>query len=145
RHHRRLCLDVVVEALPGLADIVAAVDRSVGAARRRAQTGIHDLGVVRRYPYIAAIGQRREAADLHILPMLAAVVTAEEAHAVGEKHGARRCRADCQRMAVEHSLDLGLAADPAAILRLLAKADQICRTVLPALAAIAATHRAIGF
>src|SRR5438445_742317 len=35
-HHRRIGLDAVVEALPGLADIVAAVDGAVGAARRRA-------------------------------------------------------------------------------------------------------------
>src|SRR5437879_484968 len=32
-HHRRVGLDAMVEALPGLANIVAAVDRTVGAAR----------------------------------------------------------------------------------------------------------------
>src|SRR6516164_2522631 len=42
-HHRRLGFDAVVEAFPSLADILAAVDRPVGAARRRAEAGIHDL------------------------------------------------------------------------------------------------------
>src|SRR5436305_4874725 len=81
-HHRRLGLDAVIEALPGLADIVAAIDRAVGAARRRAQRRIHHLRVERRGPDVAAIGQRREAADLHVLPMLALVAAAEKAHAV---------------------------------------------------------------
>src|ERR1700732_3518912 len=40
-HHRRVGLDVVVEALPGLADILALVDRAVGRARRRAQRRVH--------------------------------------------------------------------------------------------------------
>src|SRR5215472_12975434 len=47
RHHRGFGLDAMVEALPGLPDIVAAVDRPVGAARRRAEAGIYDLRVVR--------------------------------------------------------------------------------------------------
>src|SRR6516164_115021 len=87
RHHRRLGLDPVIEALPGLADILAAIDRTVGAARRRAEAGIHDLGVMRRDADVATVGQRREPADLHVLPGLAAVVTTEKAYAVGEKHG----------------------------------------------------------
>src|SRR5207253_3206859 len=33
-HHRRLGLDAVVEALPGLTDVIGPVDRPVGAARR---------------------------------------------------------------------------------------------------------------
>ena len=92
-------------------------------------------------PYV----KRREPADLHVLPALALVVAAEEAHAVGEEHGARGGGAARQRMAVEHALDLGLAADPAPVFRLLAKADQIGGAILPALAAVAAPHRAIGF
>jgi len=144
RHHRCLGLDPMVEALPGLADIVAAVDRPVGAARRRAEGGIHDLGVVRRDADVAAVGQRREPVDLHVLPMLASIVAAEEPHAVRQEHGAGCGGADSERMAVEHTLDLGLAANPAPIFGLLAKADQISGAVLPALAAVAAAHRAVG-
>src|SRR5271166_4134308 len=144
-HHCRLGLDPVVEALPGLADIVAAIDRSVGAARRRAEAGVENFGIVRRDADIAAIGQRRKAVDLHVLPMRAAIVAAEETHAVGQEHGAGGGGAAGQRVAVEHALDLGLAADPAAVFGLFAKADQIGGAVLPTLAAIAAAHRAVGF
>src|ERR1051325_183988 len=101
---RRLGLDAMVEALPGLADVIAAIDRPVGAARRRAQRRVHDLRVERRSADVAAIGQGREAADLHVFPMLALVAAAEEAHAVGEKYGARRRRAAGERVTVEHAL-----------------------------------------
>src|SRR5437773_12517614 len=100
---------------------------------------------MRRDADVAAIGQWREPADLHVLPMLAAVVAAEESHAVGEKHSPRGRGVARQRMAVEHSLDLGLAADAAAILGLLAEADQIGRAVLPSLAAVAPAHCALRF
>src|SRR5205823_9651384 len=103
-----------------------------------------DLGVMRRDPDVAAIGQRREPVDFHVLPMLAAVVAAEETHAVGQEHGARSGGADGERVAVEHSLDLGLAADAAAIFGLLAKPDQIGGAVFPGLAAVAAAHHAVG-
>src|SRR5947209_13959729 len=98
---------------------------------------------MRRGADVAPIGQRREPADLHVLPMLAAVAAAEQAHAVGEEDGLRRRRAARQRMPVEHAFDLGLAADAAAIFRLLAEADQIGRTVFPTLAGVAAAHRAV--
>src|SRR5258705_10567110 len=77
--------------------------------------------------------------------MLPAVVAAEEAHAVGEKHGTGGCGAARQRVAVEHALDLGLAADPAAVFRLLAEADQIGGGILPAPPAIGAAPRAVVF
>src|SRR5262249_819555 len=115
RHHRGLRLDPVVKALPGLADIVGAVDRTVGAACRRAEARIHQLGIVRRHADVAAVGKWREPADLHVLPALAAVVAAEEAHAVGQEYGARGSGADGERMAVEHPLDLGLAANAAPV------------------------------
>src|SRR6516164_3708117 len=144
RHHRRLGLDAMVEAPPGQANIVGAVDRSVGAARRRAEAGIHDLGVMRGDADVATVGQWREPADLHVLPGLAAVVAAEKAHAVGEKDSAGCGTADGESMAVQHTLDLGLAADPAAVFGLLAEADQIGGDVFPGLAPIAAAHHAVG-
>src|SRR6516164_3758451 len=77
--------------------------------------------------------------------MLAAVVAAEETHAVGQEHGAGSGGANRERVAVEHSLDLGLAADAAAIFRFFAEADQIGGAILPGFAAVAAAHRAVGF
>src|SRR5919108_3611118 len=99
---------------------------------------------MRRDADVATISQWREPVYLDVLPVVAPIDAAEQAHAVGEKNGARRCGADRERMAVEHPLDLGLAADPAAVFRILAEADQISGTILPALAAIAAAHRAVG-
>src|SRR5712672_2160984 len=142
-HHRRLGLDAVVEPLPALADILALVDRAVGAAEGRAQRGVQYLRVVWRGAQVAAITHRREPADIDILPMGAAVVAAEQAHPVGEEHRPRRRRAARQRMAVEHALDLGLADDPALVFLLLGKAQQVGRAILPAFAAVAALHRAV--
>ena len=102
-HHRRLGLDPAVEALPSFADVVAAEDPAVGAAEGRAQSGIKHLRIMRRDPQIAAIGQRREPADLDVAPMRPAIVTAEETHAVGEKHRARCGRAAGESMAVQHA------------------------------------------
>jgi hypothetical protein len=125
-HHRRLGLDPAVEALPGFADVVAAEDPAVAAAAEGwAQSGIKHLRIMRGDPQIAAIGQRREPADLDVAPMRPAIVTAEETHAVGEKHRARcgRTAGDC--MAVEHAFDLGLTDDAALVFLLLGKAQQI--------------------
>src|SRR5262249_55063788 len=90
-------------------------------------------------------GKRREPADLHVLPALAAIVAAEEAHAVGQEYGARGSGADGERVAVEHPLDLGLAANAAPVFRLLAETDQIGSAILPSFPAVAAAHRAVGF
>src|SRR5262249_62364372 len=98
-----------------------------------------------RGPNVAPIGQRRAAADLHVLLMLALVAAAEEAHAVREKHRVRRRCAARQRMPVEHALDLGLAADAAAVFRLLAEADQIGGAILPALVPVAGSAPPVFF
>ena len=92
---------------------------------------------------VTAVAHRREPADLDILPVGAAIVAAEETHPVGQEHRPRRRRAARQRMAVEHALDLGLADDAALVFLLLGKAHEIDRAVLPALAAVAAPHRAV--
>ena len=142
-HHRVVRLDAMVEALPGLADIVAAIDRAVGAAEGWAQRRIEHLRVVRRHAQIAAVAHRRIPPDLDISPMRAAIVAPEKPHAVREEHGPRRRRAAGQRVAVEHPLDLGLADDAALVFFLLGEAQEIGRAVLPALAAVAALHRAV--
>src|SRR6185369_24619 len=67
RHHRALGLDAVIDAPPALSEIVALVERAVLTARRRAQRGDQGAGVVRRDLHVTRVGQRREAADLHVL------------------------------------------------------------------------------
>ena len=57
-HHRRLRLDPVIEALPGLADVITAEDPAVAAAESRAQGGVQHIRIMRRDPQIAAVGQR---------------------------------------------------------------------------------------
>src|SRR6516225_8902947 len=57
-HHRRLRLDPVIEALPGLADVITAEDPAVAAAEGRAQGGVQHIRIMRRDPQIAAVGQR---------------------------------------------------------------------------------------
>src|SRR5690348_8687150 len=76
-HHRVVRLDAAVETLPAPADILALIDRAVGATERRRERRIQHLRVVRRNAQIAAIAHRRIPADLDILPMRAAVVAAE--------------------------------------------------------------------
>jgi hypothetical protein len=47
-------------------------------------------------------------------------------------------------MAVQHAFDLGLTDDAALVFLLLGEAQQILGAILPAFAAVAAAHRAIG-
>src|SRR5215472_13489223 len=143
-HHRRLRLDPVIEALPGLADVITAEDPAVAAAECRAESGIKHLRIMRRGPQIAAIGQRREPADLDVAPVRPAIVAADETHAVGQKHRARCRRTAGERVAVQHPFDLGLTDDAALVFLLFGEAQQILCAILPALAAVAAAHRAIG-
>src|SRR5262249_20405314 len=76
--------------------------------------------------------------------MRSVIVAAEETHAVGQKHRAL-CRSTTgERMAVQHAFDLGLTDDTALVFLLLGEAQQILGTILPAFAAVAAAHRAIG-
>ena len=49
-----------------------------------------------------------------------------------------------ERMAVQHAFDLGLTDDAALVFLLLGEAQQILGAILPAFAAVAAAHRAIG-
>src|SRR6267378_2592764 len=65
-HHGRLRLHAVVEARPRLAHVVAAVERAVLAARGGAQARVHHTRVLGADADVAAVGERREAADLHV-------------------------------------------------------------------------------
>src|SRR6266705_3536311 len=47
RHHGTACLDAMVEALPGLPEVLTTVERAVPAARCRAEAGVHDLRILR--------------------------------------------------------------------------------------------------
>src|SRR5579862_7152776 len=64
----------LVEALPGAADILAAVERAVLGGRCHAQARIKRVRVLRRHFDVAAIGERREAVDPQILPGFALVL-----------------------------------------------------------------------
>src|SRR5437899_11276258 len=101
-HHGALGLDAVVEAGPGVAEVPATVERSVLAARGRAEACVEDAGIVRRHAEVAAIRERREAADVHGLPVGPALRAPEQAHADGEEHGARPGGAHAERVTVQH-------------------------------------------
>ena len=68
RHHGAVRLDAVVEARPGLAEVAAAVKRAVRAAGGRAEAGVQCARLLGRDPHVAAVGERREPADLHVAP-----------------------------------------------------------------------------
>ena len=85
RHHRGIRFDAMIEALPALAEILAAIERAVGAARCRRKTGLHDFRIVRRDGHIATIGKRRKSTDLDVAPRFAVIVGAEQAHAHSEE------------------------------------------------------------
>src|SRR5262245_60829235 len=64
-HHGRLGLDAVIETLPRLAYIVAAIERAVLAARGRTETRVHHARILWAHADVSAIGERREASHLH--------------------------------------------------------------------------------
>src|SRR5439155_12109184 len=112
-HHRRLRLDAVVEALPRLADVVAAVERAVLAARGGAEARVQHARVLRADADVAAVRQRREPAHLQVAPARAAVGTLEQPHADGGVRYARVRGREGHGVDVQHALDLGIAHDPA--------------------------------
>src|SRR5262245_31937141 len=73
RHHSAMGLHAVVEALPGLAQVLTTVERAVPAARCRAETGIHYLGLLRRDLHVTGIRQWGIASHFHIFPIHAVV------------------------------------------------------------------------
>src|SRR5256885_13932027 len=112
-HHRRLRLDAVVEARPRLADVVAAVERAVLAARGGAEAREQHAWVLRADADVAAVRQRREAAHLHVAPARAAIGALEEPHADGGVGYARVRGREGNGVDIEHALDLGVAHDTA--------------------------------
>src|SRR5436190_24227004 len=67
RHDRTVHLHLV-EALPGLACVLAAIEPAILARGRNAERAVHGLAVLRRNLHVAPIGDRREPLHLHVLP-----------------------------------------------------------------------------
>src|SRR5215510_12651007 len=111
RHHGAMCLHAVIEALPGLAQVLTTIERAVPATRRRAETGIHHLWLLRRYLHVTGIRQRGIAPNLHILPIHAVVSTPEQSHTHGQEDSPGLGCAHGERMGIHHALDLRVAAD----------------------------------
>src|SRR5262245_26396504 len=72
RHDRAMHLHLI-EALPGLARVLAAINASVLASRRDAERAVHRFGILRGNPHIPPIGDWRELFHLQILPCLTLV------------------------------------------------------------------------
>src|SRR5262245_40378902 len=136
---------VVVDPLPALAEVLAAVERTGVALRRNAERGVHGLRIVRRDAHVAGVRQRREPADTQLHPAPAAVIAAEQAHAVGEEHRAGFRRADRERMRIHHALGFGVADDAALQARLLGVLQPAVVAGLPGIAAVPAAHDASDF
>src|SRR5262249_33572454 len=128
------------EARPRLAEIRAPIERPVLAARGRAETGVEDAGIFWRDPDVAAVGERRETADLHVLPRRAAIGAPEQAHADREEDGAGTRRGHAQRVAVPHAFGVGVAVDPALQVWPFGELEQAGGTVVPVLAAVDRAH-----
>src|SRR6266545_5024807 len=141
-HHRALGFDAAIEPRPRLPEVLAAVERAILTARGGAEACVEHARILRRYPHIPRIGERREAPDFHVPPDRAAIAAAEESHSDGEEDGARRRRAETHGMAVQHALGIGIALDPALEMRPLGQRDQGGTHVLPRLAAVEAAEHA---
>ena len=46
-HHGAVCLDAMIKALPGLAQILAAIERAITAARCGAEASVHHPRILR--------------------------------------------------------------------------------------------------
>src|SRR5207253_2519143 len=112
-HHGGARLDAVVEARPGLPQVVAAVESPRLAPRGRAETGVEHAGIVGRDLDVARVRQRGEVPDLHVLPAGTAVDAPEQAHARRQEHGPGPRTAQAQSVRVQHAFDVGIAHDPA--------------------------------
>src|SRR5258705_7605218 len=142
RHHGAVRLDAVVEARPGLSDVAAHVEGAVLAPGGRTEAGVEHPRILRRYPDVAAVREGGEAPHLHVLPVRAAVLAEEEAHAQSDEHRARPRRTDAQGVAVQHALDVRVAHDPALEMRQLSELEEVSAAVFPGLPAVKAPHDA---
>src|SRR5262245_23506392 len=59
-HHGAAGGKAVIEARPGLAQVLTAVEGAVGAARGRAQTREEGARIVRGHAHVAPVGEGRE-------------------------------------------------------------------------------------
>ena len=130
----------MIEARPRLAEVLAAVEGAVLAARGGAQAREERARVVGRDAHVAAVGEGGEAADLHVLPAHPAVGAPEEPHAHGEEDRAGQGRAHAERVSVQHALGVGIAPDPALEVGKLGEREQFRAAVIPGFAAVEAAH-----
>src|SRR5262249_57291598 len=82
--HQRAVRRRLVEALPGLTDVLAAVERAVFRRGGNAETSVERVRILRRSLYVAPVGEWREAVHPHVLPGLALIRAAQQAHAHGD-------------------------------------------------------------
>src|SRR5580698_9363791 len=88
RHQRAVRLHLV-EPLPGLANVAAAIERAVFRGRGNTQAGIKRVRILRRHLDIASIGEWRKAIHPQIFPGLALVLAAKDSHAYSKDHAVR--------------------------------------------------------
>src|SRR5207237_1930188 len=138
RHHGALGFHAMVEALPGLAQVLTTVERAVSATRRRAEASVQHLRLLRGYLHVTGIRQRRIAPNLHILPIHAVVGTPEQSHTHGQENSPWLGRAHGERMGIHHTLDLRVAADFAHQVRPASELDEMGASVSPGLATVQA-------
>src|SRR6516162_3020267 len=139
--HQRAVRRHLVEALPGLTDVLAAVERAVFRRGGNAETSIERVRILRRNLDVAPVGEWREAVDPHVLPGLALILAAEQTHAQGDDDaiGIRGARAD--GVAVEHAFGLSVADELAPQTRFcLRQAQEVGAAIAPAFAAIGRAH-----
>ena len=104
-----------------------------------------DLRVMRRGADVASVGQRREAADIRFFPGVAVVAAAEEAHVVGREHGVGAAALLASAWP-SSMLSISVMAATIRLLYFGSSQNRIrsASPILPALAGIAAAHRAVG-
>ena len=95
---------------------------------------------MRRDADVAPVRERRESADLEVLPLHSAIVAAEESHAHGEEYGAGRGITHRERVRVQHAFGFAVALDLALEVWPRREADELVRAVVPVLAAVEAPH-----
>src|SRR4051794_10365839 len=106
RHHGALRLDRMVEPLPRRTGVGATADRAGVSLRRYAEAGVDGRRILRRHPDVTTIGQRRKALHRHVLPMLALVMTREQAHARGDDRPRLALWVVADGVSIEHAFAL---------------------------------------
>ena len=132
-----------IEALPALAIVLAAIKPAVVARGGDTQRRIERIGLGGRDLHVAPVGRGREAADFHVLPGLAVVGGAEQAHAQRHDRRFRIGWIDRDCVTVEHSLGRSVAHELALEMLSFGKLDQPVTAVAPVIAAVGRAHHAV--